>query len=120
VCEIREQGYVRAARHIFGAEPNNAELAAFAAGPDFAALSARAHAPSSDRRRTSGPEVSPKWLAKLAKKARPDTGIGAGALRDSVAERVRTRQPASAGRPNRPDGAGRSPRRKPDQSIAGR
>ncbi|WP_229679813.1 YjdF family protein [Saccharopolyspora thermophila] len=44
VYEIREAGLVRAAQHVFGAEPTNAELVEFAAGPGFAELARRAHA----------------------------------------------------------------------------
>ena len=83
VYEIHEDGLVRAARHIFGAEPNNAELAAFAAGLDFVRLADRAReAPSvPERQRPKRP----------AKQAKAQEGIGTTAqraLKEAVAERA--------------------------------
>jgi DUF2992 family protein len=86
VYEIHEEGLVRAARHIFGSEPNNAELAAFAAGRDFVRLADEAReappVPVSER---------PKRPAKQAKRAHDEAGIGTAAqraLRDAVTERA--------------------------------
>jgi Protein of unknown function (DUF2992) len=44
VLEVESAEGVRAARHMFGSEPTNAELLVFAAGPAFDALSREAHA----------------------------------------------------------------------------
>ncbi|WP_158892516.1 YjdF family protein [Amycolatopsis anabasis] len=92
VYEIHEDGLVRAARHVFGAEPNNAELAAFAAGPEFSALSREAHAaPAVPAARRPSARLTAKRAAKLAKKLQDDVGPGTAAqraLRESVAERV--------------------------------
>ena len=79
VYEIHEDGLVRAARHIFGAEPNNAELAAFAAGHEFVRLADRAR---------SAPPVP---ADQRPKRAYADEGIGTAAqraLRDAVSERA--------------------------------
>ncbi|MEU0529830.1 YjdF family protein [Amycolatopsis tolypomycina] len=88
VYEIHEDGLVRAARHLFGSEPTNAELAAFAAGHGFARLADEARAappvPASERPTT---RLNAKRLAKLAKKTQADEGIGTAAqraLRDAV------------------------------------
>lgn len=77
VYEIHEDGLVRAARHIFGAEPNNAELAAFAAGRDFVRLA--------DEARDAPP-------VKVTERLKPtDDGIGTAAqraLKHAVTERA--------------------------------
>ncbi|WP_410607488.1 YjdF family protein [Amycolatopsis sp. lyj-109] len=90
VYEIHEDGLVRAARHVFGAEPTNAELAVFAAGRDFARLAdeARAAPPVPAEQRPTA-RLNAKRLAKLAKKAQQDEGIGTAAqraLRDAVTQ----------------------------------
>ncbi|MEU5263012.1 YjdF family protein [Amycolatopsis sp. NPDC021455] len=92
VYEIHEDGLVRAARHVFGNEPNNAELAAFAAGRDFVRLAdeARKAPPVAAEQRPTA-RLNAKRLAKLAKKAQNDEGIGTAAqraLRDAVTERA--------------------------------
>ena len=92
VYEIHEDGQVRAARYIFGAEPNNAELAAFAAGRDFVCLAdeARVAPPVAVEERPTA-RLTAKRLAKQAKKTQDDVGIGTAAQRalaESVAERV--------------------------------
>lgn len=77
VYEIHEDGLVRAARHIFGAEPNNAELAAFAAGRDFVRLA--------DKAREAPPVPERKLRVKR------EEGIGTTAqraLKEAVAERA--------------------------------
>ncbi|WP_372663922.1 YjdF family protein [Amycolatopsis kentuckyensis] len=77
VYEIHEDGLVRAARHIFGAEPNNAELAAFAAGRDFVRLA--------DEAREAPPVKVTERLKRI------DEGIGTAAqraLKHAVAERA--------------------------------
>ncbi|MGW5720532.1 YjdF family protein [Amycolatopsis sp. NPDC003865] len=92
VYEIHEDGLVRAARHVFGAEPNNAELAAFAAGRDFVRLADEARdAPPVPAGQRPTARLNAKRLAKLAKTDQADEGIGTAAqraLRESVAERV--------------------------------
>ncbi|WP_370944454.1 YjdF family protein [Amycolatopsis sp. cg5] len=92
VYEFREDGHVRAARHIFGAEPTNAELLQFAAGPGFTALSREAErAPAVPMEIRARSRVSAKRLAKQAKKAQESAGVGTAAqraLRESVAERA--------------------------------
>ncbi|MGW5743460.1 YjdF family protein [Amycolatopsis sp. NPDC003861] len=90
VYEIHEDGQVRAARHLFGSEPTNAELAAFAAGRDFARLAdeARAAPPVPTEQRPTA-RLNAKRLAKLAKKAQEEAGIGTAAqraLRDAVTQ----------------------------------
>jgi len=85
VYEIHEEGLVRAARHVFGAEPNNAELAAFAAGRDFVRLA--------DAARAAPPvPAGQRPTARLkAKKSPVSDGIGTAAqraLREGVAERA--------------------------------
>ncbi|MEU4251768.1 YjdF family protein [Amycolatopsis sp. NPDC026612] len=82
VYEIHEDGLVRAARHIFGAEPNNAELAAFAAGHGFVRLADRAR---------SAPPVPAEQRPKRLAKSRDEPGIGTAAqraLRDALTERA--------------------------------
>jgi hypothetical protein len=80
VYEQYADGGVRAAQHLFGAEPSNAELAAFAAGPEFAALAEqveRAPAVPAEERR-------PKKLLEA-------TGPGTAAqraLKESLTQRV--------------------------------
>ena len=44
VLELHDERGVRAARHVFGPEPGNAELHEFCTGPGFLELSRRAHA----------------------------------------------------------------------------
>ncbi|MBE8525706.1 YjdF family protein [Amycolatopsis sp. H6(2020)] len=90
VYEIHEDGLVRAARHLFGSEPTNAELAVFAAGRDFARLAdeARAAPPVPAEQRPTA-RLNAKRLAKLAKKAQQDEGIGTAAqraLRDALTQ----------------------------------
>src|SRR3954469_22207679 len=82
VYEIHEDGLVRAARHLFGAEPTNPERAAFASGRDFARLAdeARAAPPVPAEQRPTA-RLNAKRLAKLAKKAQQDEGIGTAAQR---------------------------------------
>ncbi|WIY05901.1 YjdF family protein [Amycolatopsis mongoliensis] len=83
VYEIHEDGLVRAARHIFGAEPNNAELAAFAAGRDFVRLA--------DQAREAPPVPESERPKRPAKQAKAQEGIGTAAqraLKEAVAERV--------------------------------
>ncbi|SED57576.1 Protein of unknown function [Amycolatopsis tolypomycina] len=88
VYEIHEDGLVRAARHLFGSEPTNAELAVFAAGHGFARLAGEAHAaPPVPARERPTARLHAKRLAKLAKKTQADEGIGTAAqraLRDAV------------------------------------
>ncbi|MCR6481582.1 YjdF family protein [Amycolatopsis sp. OK19-0408] len=77
VYEIHEDGLVRAARHVFGAEPNNAELAAFAAGRDFVRLADEAR------------EAPPVPVDR--KRSYEGEGIGTAAqraLKHAVAERA--------------------------------
>ena len=92
VYEIHEDGLVRAARHIFGAEPNNAELAAFAAGRDFVRLADEArNAPPVPAEQRPTARLNAKRLAKLVKKAQDDAGIGTAAqraLKEAVAEQT--------------------------------
>ncbi|MCI2422056.1 YjdF family protein [Saccharopolyspora sp. K220] len=90
IYEIHEDGHVCAARHVFGAEPTNAELAEFAAGPGFATLAQRARnapaVPASDR-----PEASNRRLAKRASKFQQEAGVGTAAqraLKESMVERA--------------------------------
>ncbi|MEV7092155.1 YjdF family protein [Amycolatopsis sp. NPDC051045] len=83
VYEIHEDGLVRAARHIFGSEPNNAELAAFAAGRDFVRLA--------DDARKAPPVPQSEHPKRLAKKTHDEVGIGTAAqraLRDAATERA--------------------------------
>ncbi|WP_370968505.1 YjdF family protein [Amycolatopsis sp. cg9] len=79
VYEIHEDGLVRAARHVFGAEPNNAELAAFAAGRDFVRLADEAR------------EAPPVPVERRPKRTHDDEGIGTAAqraLKHAVTERA--------------------------------
>jgi hypothetical protein len=92
VYEIHEDGLVRAARYVFGTEPNNAELAAFAAGRDFVRLAdeARTSPPVPAEERPTA-RLNAKRAAKQAKKTQDDVGIGTAAqraLKEAVAERV--------------------------------
>ncbi|MET8848211.1 YjdF family protein [Amycolatopsis sp. NPDC004625] len=90
VYEIHEDGLVRAARHVFGTEPNNAELAAFAAGRGFVRLADQAReAPPVPLAQRLTARLNAKRLAKLAKKAQDDSGIGTAAqraLRETVTQ----------------------------------
>ena len=94
LVEFRDDDGVRAARHVFGAEPNNAELLAFAAGPDFDRLARRAHAASAvpDDQRPAQ-RVNRKRLARAA--AREQRQVGAGtaaqqALKEDLMKRLAT------------------------------
>ncbi|MFE0024631.1 YjdF family protein [Amycolatopsis sp. NPDC059021] len=92
VYEIHEDGAVRAARHVFGTEPTHAELAVFAAGRGFVRLADAARAaPAVPVEERPTARLNAKRLAKLAKRAQEDVGIGTAAqraLKESVAERV--------------------------------
>jgi hypothetical protein len=80
VYEIHEDGLVRAARHIFGAEPNNAELAAFASGRDFVRLA--------DEARAAPPVPADR---RPQRRIHDEVGIGTAAqraLRDAVTMRA--------------------------------
>lgn len=81
VYEIHEDGLVRAARHIFGPEPNNAELAAFAAGRDFVRLA--------DEAREAPPVPVVRRPKRLKKHVTYEVGTAAQrALSEAVAERA--------------------------------
>ncbi|MFJ2778409.1 YjdF family protein [Kitasatospora sp. NPDC087315] len=75
VLEIAGSGGVRAARHVFGGEPGNAELLAFVRQDFGRLLDAALAAPEvAAERRARQPRVSPKRLARQAAKeqtARP-------------------------------------------------
>jgi hypothetical protein len=90
VYEIHEAGLVRAAQHVFGAEPGNAELAAFAAGRGFVRLADQTReAPPVPLAQRPTARLNAKRLAKLAKKAQDDEGIGTAAqraLREAVTQ----------------------------------
>jgi hypothetical protein len=71
LVEFRDDDGVRAGRHVFGAEPNNAELLAFTTGREFDALARRAHAAPTvpdDQRppagSTGGVETGRVWPAR--------------------------------------------------------
>jgi hypothetical protein len=88
VFEIHEDGSVRAARLVFGAEPTNAELAVFAAGHEFAELARRAHAapavPIGSRT-----DERKRRLSKRDRKPQQTTGVGTAAqraLKESTAQ----------------------------------
>lgn len=92
LVEFRDEDGVRAARHVFGSEPNNAELLAFAAGREFDQLARRAHAAPAvpdDQRPTQ--RVNRKRLARAA--AREQRQVGAGtaaqqALKEDLMKRL--------------------------------
>src|SRR5690349_24682977 len=82
VLELHDADGVRAARHVFGPEPGNAELHEFCTGPGFLALSRRAHAAPpvpADQRPTRA--VNPKRLARAARKTLEDQPVGTAAQR---------------------------------------
>src|SRR5947207_2680278 len=114
VYEIHEPGGVRAARYIFGAEPNNAELAAFAAGRAFVRLADEARAaPLVPAEHKPTARLTAKRLAKMAKKAQDEIGVGTAAQR-SLVELV-LQQVARARVAEHPEVAGRGgPRLVPD------
>jgi len=92
VLELHADDGVRAARHVFGPEPSNAELARFCAGPGYVALSRAAVAAPAvpDSERPTAP-ANARRLARQARRAQEDVGIGTAAqraLRESLAERV--------------------------------
>ena len=96
VLEVAGAEGVRAAQHVFGPEPTNAELLEFARGRDFDELSARAHAappvPAEQRpkrRRTA------KRAARLAAREQGQDGIGTAAQR-ALKEDLAQRRAASA------------------------
>ncbi|HEX3778303.1 MAG TPA: YjdF family protein [Pseudonocardiaceae bacterium] len=82
LVEFRDTDGVRAARHVFGNEPNNAELLAFASGREFDQLARRAHAapPVSDDQRPTQ-RINWKRLAKAAAKEQQEVGAGTAAQR---------------------------------------
>jgi hypothetical protein len=77
LVEFHADDGVRAARHLFGSEPNNAELLAFAAGREFDQLAHRAHAaPAVPDDQRPSQRINWKRLARAA--AREQQQIGAG------------------------------------------
>ncbi|WP_229686568.1 YjdF family protein, partial [Longimycelium tulufanense] len=85
VLELQEDG-IRAARHVFDAEPTNAELLEFATGRAFLAVSAAAHAapPVSAEQREQQcrrSRVNAKRLAKLATREQRAGGPGTASQR---------------------------------------
>lgn len=92
LVELRADDGVRAARHVFGTEPNNAELLAFATGREFDELARRAHAGPTvpdDQRPTR--RINWKRLARVA--AREQRQVGAGtaaqkALKEDLMRRL--------------------------------
>jgi hypothetical protein len=82
VLELHADDGVRAARHVFGPEPSNAELAEFCAGPGYTALSRAASAapPVPDSERSTAP-ANARRLARQARRAQEDVGIGTAAQR---------------------------------------
>ncbi|HEX4226098.1 MAG TPA: YjdF family protein [Pseudonocardiaceae bacterium] len=92
LVEFREADGVRAARHIFGGEPNNAELLAFAAGREFDRLARQAHAAPAvpdDQRPTR--KINWKRLARAAAKEQQQVGAGTAAqqaLKEDLMKRL--------------------------------
>lgn len=96
LVEFRDDDGVRAARHVFGAEPNNAELLAFATGREFDALARRAHAAPAvpdDQRPTR--RISWKRLARAA--AKEQRQVGAGTVAQQALKEDLMRRLAAAG-----------------------
>jgi Protein of unknown function (DUF2992) len=93
VLEIREDGSVRAARHVFGAEPSGPELCAFGLGEfdqllDAATASTPVSGPIAQR-------VNPKRAARLAARSlaeRPVSTAAQDAMRRSIEVSARQRQ----------------------------
>lgn len=92
LVEFRDDDGVRAARHVFGSEPNNAELLAFAAGRQFDQLARRAHAaPAVPDDRRPGQRVNWKRLARAAAKEQQQVGAGTAAqkaLKEDLMKRL--------------------------------
>ena len=80
LVEFRDDDGVRAARHIFGSEPNNAELLAFAAGREFDQLARRAcAAPAVPDDQRPSQKINWKRLARAAAKEQQQIGAGTAA-----------------------------------------
>jgi hypothetical protein len=92
LVEFRDDDGVRAARHVFGAEPNNAELLAFATGRAFDALARRAHAAPAvpdDQRPTR--RINRKRLSRVAASQQRQVGAGTAAqqaLKENLMRRL--------------------------------
>ena len=102
LAEFWDEDGVRAARHIFGTEPSNAELLAFAAGPEFDQLARRAHAaPAVPTDQRPSQRISWKRLARVAAKQQRQVGAGTAAqqaLKEDLMQRLAeagTRQQAT-------------------------
>jgi DUF2992 family protein len=92
VLELHDEDGVRAARHVFGPEPGNAELHEFCTGPGFLELTRQAHAappvPAGPRPTRT---VNPKRLARVARKSLQDRPVGTAAqraLKESLVEHI--------------------------------
>jgi hypothetical protein len=96
LVEFHDDDGVRAARHVFGTEPNNAELLAFATGREFDELARRAHAAPTvpdDQRPTR--RINWKRLARAA--AREQRQVGAGTAAQQALKEDLMRRLAAAG-----------------------
>ena len=82
LLEIVEGGNVRAARHVFGAEPSGAEILAFTSR-GYDALLDQAHAsppaPLTSRAALEQPRTSPKRRARISAKERAARVVGTAA-----------------------------------------
>ncbi|TDP93726.1 YjdF family protein [Labedaea rhizosphaerae] len=82
VLELHDEDGVRAARHVFGPEPGNAELLEFCTGSGFLDLSRQAHAaPLVPEDQRPVRKLNPKRLARAARKALEDQPVGTAAQR---------------------------------------
>lgn len=100
VLEIAGEDGVRAAQHVFGPEPTNAELLEFARGGGYDELSERAHAAPpvpAERRAEQRAEQrrTARRAAKLAAREQDQVGIGTAAQR-ALKEQLAQRRAASA------------------------
>lgn len=92
LVEFRDADGVRAARHIFGGEPNNAELLAFAAGREFDQLAGKAQAaPAVQDDQRPSQKINWKRLARAAAKEQRQVGAGTAAqqaLKEDLMKRL--------------------------------
>ncbi|MDG6105710.1 YjdF family protein, partial [Dactylosporangium aurantiacum] len=93
VLELHDDGRVRATRHVFGAEPTDAELHQFLLRHGTALLARAERAAPVDGAEPAAPARNPKRLAREAQRARPGT-----AAQEALRKELELRKQASAAR----------------------
>lgn len=79
VLEITDGGSVRAVRHVFGGEPNNAELEEFAIKHSGRLIDRALAAPAVANAERTRSNVNPKRLARMVARERADRPVSSAA-----------------------------------------